>query len=117
MIHFFANEIIYFSLLMVLGYSVKKIFKLSVKGKTLVTILLLLVTLHFIISLSVNLFGRGEIWFPFFVNVTKDFPNPNHDYDIQNFMLAMVSVYFVNGFIIIWCVARMLRMFGKSKER
>ena len=102
MLDFFVNEVVYFLLLFTLFLLVKRIFQLKVKNKSLIAVCVFVVSLHFLIVLTANIFYSRELYFPFLIDFKNDFPKAKYDYDIGNGILILYTVCFGNLIALMW---------------
>lgn len=105
------NELVYFILVAAILFFVSLLRKKEnrLKKTVAIAIALVLVSAHFLISFTLTLLSICDIWFPFFLDITSDFPKPKHDYDIKNLILFLAVVYSINLLTLVWGLIVLLR--------
>lgn len=103
------NELVYFILVAAILFFVSLLPKKENRLKKTIAIALVLVSAHFLISFTLTLLSIYDIWFPFFLDITSDFPKPKHDYDIKNLILFLAVVYSINLLTLVWGLIVLLR--------
>jgi hypothetical protein len=105
------NEFIYFIFLVGVFYLLGKYLKKPIEKGVIFAISIVIVSFHLIVSFTATLFDLGEIWFPFIINISFDFPKPQHDYDISNLFLVLIVIYLFNIICVIFALFKLIKSF------
>jgi hypothetical protein len=119
MTNFFINELLYFTILFVIGFSLKKVFKSNLQNAFIAQIAACIVVIHFLIGLSFSLSSTKRIWFPFLLDINEWSSRARHDYDVENLITSLTIVYFVNACFLIWGLyglRKSIRRLGKETK-
>lgn len=104
------NEVIYLIIIAVVLYFIGRLRNQVIKLKKIIAISVVIVSIHFLTSFTLTLWNVADIWFPFILNINSDFPKPKLDYDIQNLLFALIVIYSLNFFGLVWGLINLIRM-------
>ncbi len=97
-----VNELVYLTIIVAVLFIIERFSNTVLKFKKKISLSLVIVSIHFLTSFTLTLLNIADIWFPFIFNINSDFPRPEHEFDMQNLIFALVLVYSVNLFGLLW---------------